>query len=369
MNQLLQKVSKMKICLLFNHLQLQDGVCRSAIAIANRIADNPDIELTLIPLFRVEKACYSFIDKRVKIKPVFGFYFRGITRLVSMLSSDLLYNWIIGNKYDVNIAFQFGHSIRIVAAGVSDQHRSIAWMHGYDEGLFYKDEYRKIGKVICVSKSNAQRLKIELPEVKVDYNYNPIDDEGIRRQGMQSIDMPHSTVGIKFISVARMSPEKGFKTLLKCVSRLKNEGYLFSLWLVGSGPLLNELMSDAKEMNISDCVSFLGHQSNPHAYVSKADVYVCSSLTEGYSTTCTEAIMLGIPVLTTNCSGGQEIITDAGCGLIFEKDEDSIYNAMKMVLEKQQLINEWKEILKDTRENFSPTIRIKRFLKIIGYAK
>lgn len=41
--------------------------------------------------------------------------------------------------------------------------------------------------------------------------------------------------------------------------------------------------------------------------------------------------MQGIPVLTTNCSGGQEIISEAGCGRIFGMDEDSIYNAMKEV--------------------------------------
>ena len=356
----------MKICLIFNHLQLQDGVCRSAIAIANRLADYKNIELTLIPLFKVDKECYKYIDKRVAVKTVFGFYFRGFTRIVSKIPSSLLYKYIVGDKYDVNIAFQYGHSIRIVAEGVNDNHKSIAWMHGYDEGLVYKDDYKKIGKVVCVSQCNAQRLKSELPDIDVDYNYNPIDDESIRLQGQQTAEMPKSN-DVKFVSVARMSPEKGYDTLLKCVQRLKNSGYKFSLLLLGDGPILNELKRYAEELHIADFVTFLGQQSNPHAYVSKADVYICSSIKEGYSTTCTEAIILGIPVLTTNCSGGQEIISEAGCGRIFGMDEDSIYNAMKVVLENPHLIKEWKEVLQTTRKKFSPEIRIQRFLNIVGY--
>lgn len=351
---------------MFNHLQLQDGVCRSAIAIANRLAGYPSIEITLIPLFKVDKECYKYIDKRVAVKKVFGFYFRGFTRVVSQIPSSLLYKYIVGDKYDVNIAFQFGLSIRIVAVGVNDNHKSIAWMHGYDEDLVYADEYKKIGKVVCVSQSNAQRLKSELPDLDVDYNYNPIDDVSIRQQGIQSIEIPKSD-NICFISVARMSPEKGYDKLLKCVQRLKNAGYKFSLWLLGDGPLLSDLKRYAEELQITDCVTFLGRQSNPHAYVSKSDAYICSSTKEGYSTTCTEAIMLGIPVLTTNCSGGKEIIEESGCGRLFGMDEDSIYNAMKEVLENPHLINEWKKILQTTRKQFSPEIRIKRFLNIVGY--
>lgn len=63
----------MKICLIFNHLQLQDGVCRSAIAIANRLAGYPSIEITLIPLFKVDKECYKYIDKRVAVKKFLAF--------------------------------------------------------------------------------------------------------------------------------------------------------------------------------------------------------------------------------------------------------------------------------------------------------
>lgn len=354
-----------RICLMYNHFQLQDGVNRSAMAIANELVKRDDVEVTLIPIYKYDKECLPYVDKRVKIKPIFGFYFRGLTRFVHKIPAKWIYKIFVGNKYDVNIAFQYGLSEKVIASGTHRSHASIGWMHCFDEGMTQKCYYEKMDKMVCVSKCNAERLKTELPNVEVDYNYNPINDVSIREQGGQPIPIERPQ-GILFVSVARMSPEKGYETLLHCVTRLKKDGYKLNLWLIGDGPILNKLKNLSREFHIDDVVTFLGQQANPHAYVSKTDVYICSSETEGYSTTCTEAVMQGIPVLTTNCSGGEEIINDAECGLLFEKDEDSIYFAMKKVLDNPSLIDEWKQILQNTREHFSPQYRIKRFLRIVG---
>ena len=353
---------KRKIILIYNQFQLQDGVNRSAMAIANELVKRDDVDVTLMPIFKYDKKCYDFLDKRVKVKPIFGFYFSGFTRLVAKIPAKLLYKYFVSDKYDVVIAFQYGHSLRIVASGVAESHQSLAWMHCYDEGLTAREQYIKIGNVICVSKCNAERLRLELPEVNVDFNYNPIDDESIREQGKEKISSISNV--FTFVSVARMSPEKGYVNLLNCVKRLKEDGFKFKLWLIGDGPMLDELKKKTQKLMISDYVHFFGQLSNPHSYVSKADVYVCSSTVEGYSTSCTEAIMLGIPVITSNCSGGQEIVEEAECGLLFDMDVNSIYNGMKYVLENPLIVNEWKKKLEMTKVRFSPSYRFKRFLNI-----
>ena len=355
---------KKKICMMYNHFQLQDGVNRSAMAIANELAKRNDVEITLIPIFKFDKECFRYLDKQVVVKPVFRTYFRGFTKIVSKIPSKLMYNIWISDKYDVNIAFQYGQSMRIVSSGVNTKHKSIAWMHCYDEGLLYKREYEKIGNVVCVSQCNAGRLRKELPTINVDYNYNPIDNNSVREQGRQPIPQQRPVCTL-FVSVARMSPEKGYDNLLQCVSRLKQDGYIFHLWLVGDGPILRNLIEKAKKLQIEKFVTFWGQQLNPHAFVSKADVYICSSTVEGYSTASTEAIMQEVPVLTTNCSGGEEMIKESECGLLFGMDEESIYSAMKSVLDNPTIINDWKQTLKVTRERFSPNYRFKRFLKIV----
>ena len=130
-----------KICLMFNHLQYQDGVSRSAIAIANNLTRMQLAEVTLMPLFINDKSSHSLVDCGVKIKPVFGFYFKGFASLIHKLPMCLFSRLVYGqDKYDIEVAFQYGLSLRCVAAHGSSAAK-YAWVHTYDEGLRFKSEY------------------------------------------------------------------------------------------------------------------------------------------------------------------------------------------------------------------------------------
>lgn len=352
--------------MMFNHFQLQDGVCRSAIAIANLLVERDDVDVTLIPLFKYDKEALMYISGKVQVKPVFRTYYKGMSNLVQKIPARWLYKMIVGDKYDVNIAFQYGTSQVIISAGNDNKKLSIGWMHGYDNGMVMKPYYLKLDKMVCVSKCNAIRLQKDLDgTIPVDYNYNPIDDEYVREQGNQQnqSDKPNNFL---FATVGRLSPEKGYVRLLNCVSRLKQEGFLFTLWIIGDGPMMNDLQDQARALSLDDYVIFWGRQNNPHSYTAKADVFICSSLSEGYSTACQEAIMLNVPVISTNVSGAEEIISDAGCGEVFESTEDAIYTGMKKVLDNPLIVAEWKEKLKTTKYKFSPAKRFERFLNIVG---
>lgn len=352
--------------MMFNHFQFQDGVCRSALAIANLVAARNDVEITLIPIFNYEPKVMNLVSDRVKVKPVFRFYFHGFSKLLDMLPKKLLYKLFIGDHYDVNIAFQYGISEKIIASGTHRSHASIGWMHGFDEGMTLKEDYLKMDKMVCVSRCNADRLSAELGgKIPVDYNYNPINDEQVRNQGNMPIEVtPNRTM--QFVSVGRMSPEKGFSRLLKVMKQLADERYDFGLWLIGDGSQLAALKQEVQDLNLDNYISFLGKKDNPHAYTSKADVFVCSSFTEGYSTACTEAIMLNVPVISTKVSGAKEIIDEACCGLLVDSNEQALYEGLKQILDHPQIVEKWKETLAVTKYNFSPSKRIKRFLDIVG---
>lgn len=386
-----------KIIILFNHFQIQDGVARCAIGMANALVQKPDTEVTIRPLFKFDSGMIDRLDSKVIVKPVFRHYFRGMSRIVAKLPMKLMHNWLIGDTYDVEVGLCMSLPIKIVAAypieeneshgydtghsnasmqprnlhcyGKSHRHAVMhyAWMHGYDIGLSLRPEYEKIGKVVCVSKFNADRLKAEAGDVfDIDYAYNLLNDEEIRVKGQESIPIILSA-GTQFVTVGRMSPEKGYIRLLEICRRLKEDGYTFNLWLIGDGPQREELELKAKELDVTDVAIFLGQQSNPHAYTSKADVFICSSYDEGYSTACTEAIMLGVPVITTDVSGGQEIIDEAESGLIVpKKDDDALYQAMKSVIEDKTIIESWKKTLAATKERFSYKNRAEKLYELFG---
>ena len=357
---------KKKICISFEHLVASDGVSRSAIAIAN-LLDEHGYDVTLVPLFRIENKLLGTVNSGVHLQKVFGFYFHGFAQIVDLFPDSLLYWWIFKrHHYDLEIAFQKDLPIKIIGARCNDgKPRRLAWIHTYDEGLALRKQYERIGKVICVSKQNSDRLSKELPSVVSDYSYNPIDEQVIIEQSKESIDIKRPSDCPLFVSVGRHSPEKGYIRLLDIIARLRNEGYKMKLWLIGGGVQHDELIDHSNRLGLQDIVYFTGQTSNPHKYTVHGDIFVCSSYREGYSTACTESIMLGIPVITTNVGGSREIIEDSGAGIHCDIDDESLYKAIKKVLDNPILITKWKNVLETNKNKFSQRMRTQKLFKIV----
>lgn len=353
-----------KICLVFNTLTDANGVARAAVAIANLLASSGKYKVTLVPLYSGKAKFSGTLEDKVKVSPFLPFYFKGLPHLVALLPPKILYKLVVKETYDLEIGFQFGLATKIIAS--SPNVSKVAWMHGYDYGLKLRDYYPKFKRVLCVSKFNANKLKQELnkPELDIDYCYNTIDDRKVCELGQETISA-NLPKGFKFVSVGRLSNEKGYSRLPKIVNKLKNEGYSFSIVLVGDGPLKSQILEEINQYGINDYFYFCGTQTNPHKFTSICDVFICPSYSEGYSNACTEAVMLGVPVLTTSVPGGEEIINDADCGLLVDNTDDSIYEGMRYILDNQELVTNWKARIKETKYKFSQSYRTERLLNII----
>lgn len=355
-----------RIIFAFNHLQYADGVARSVIGIANALAERQDVKVILRPLFKVNKAITDLLHPRVSVKPVFGFYVKGLSKLLYVLPRAVLYQLVFGRQADVAIGFQYGIATRAVVGGrrLSGTKRYI-WMHGYDEGLYMKADYLMADKVMCVSRHNAERLSAELEsKVPVYLCYNLVDDKLIYQQAEQPSDLMRPNVPL-FVTVGRLSPEKGFYRLVKVLGRLRDEGYTFHLWLIGDGPERGRLETLINQLALSEQVTLLGEQSNPHQYTNQADVFICSSFAEGYNTACCEASILGIPLISTDVSGAREMVQDAKAGLIVGLDDNSLYNGLSTILANSELVFQWKNTLQKTRENFYYETRIAQLCRVL----
>ncbi len=360
-----------KIAFVFGHLASSDGISRCAIAIANLIVANRDYDVTLIPLFTIEKEALETVDKRIHVKRVFGFYFHGMVRIVNIIPDSILYKRIVGKDcYDLEIGFAFGLATQMIGAkGINTPSKKILWMHTYDYNMVYREQYLRVGHVVNVSRLNSIKLKEELGDgIKIsDYCYNPINDERIIQEGKEPVNLSRGD-GLLFVSVGRHSPEKGYLRLITIVRKLIDDGFNFKLLLVGDGPEHEKLTEKIKDLNLEETIILTGATSNPHKYTAKADVFVCSSFREGYSTACTEALLLGVPIITTAVGGSQEQIDDAECGIRCGLKDENLYNALKYVLETPGVIREWKEILKNTKIRFTQQARSEKLFMIIDKA-
>ena len=356
-----------KIIFIFNHFQNEDGVCRAAIEIADGLAEYTEAEVTLCPLFKYDSSLKIKLDNRVIVRPIFKMYFRGFQKIVGLIPKRILYRFIVGGAYDCEIGFCSILPVQIVAA-FTDTNNKIsryAWMHGYDEGLPLRREYEKIGNLVCVSQYNRDRAQNELGNsVQVNYAYNPLSEINLLRMSQEKTECVDENI-IRFVSVGRISPEKGYDRLLHSAYRLVQEGYKFTLWIIGDGPDRIKLEKKRDELNLMN-VKLLGEQVNPHKYTVQADVFVCSSYSEGYSTACTESVMLGVPVISTDVSGATEIIQAANAGCVVDNSEEGIYKGMKAILSDPELLNEWKTNIQLGRKNFSSNERIKHICNVLN---
>ena len=178
--------------------------------------------------------------------------------------------------------------------------------------------------------------------------HNVIDVKSILSLAEQPADREYDDASLKLITVGRLAPEKNFSMLLSVVSELSIE-YSIELWIVGDGELRGEL-SEIKESKNLDNVHFLGYSDNPYPYIKKADMFVCSSLFEGYSTAVLESVVLSTPVITTDCAGMSEILGDGRFGMIVENSKEGLKKGIIKIINDPEILNKYRSELK----KFSP---------------
>ena len=83
--------------------------------------------------------------------------------------------------------------------------------------------------------------------------------------------------------------------------RLIDEGLNHHIYILGIGEDEDKINKYIKENNLQDTYTLLGFRDNPYKYVVKCDLFVCSSLREGFSTAVTESLVVGTPVVSTLC--------------------------------------------------------------------
>ena len=114
------------------------------------------------------------------------------------------------------------------------------------------------------------------------------------------------------VSLGRLVREKDYTTLLHAFALTRGKNLPHHLAIIGSGELDSELKQLATQLNIAEHVSFLGHLDNPYPYLKHANMFVMSSISEGFGLALVEAMSLALPCIATDCSSGPAEILDHG---------------------------------------------------------
>ena len=169
--------------------------------------------------------------------------------------------------------------------------------------------------------SGLKRQLGRLPGVRkkpIHLIYNPIIHEGFEAQFKSTPALPSVIEpGEPFaLAVGRLHRQKGYASLLRAFALVvrRKPSHLI---ILGEGEDHNKLQGLAKSLGISDRVHFLGYAANPLAYMRAADVFVLSSIAEGFGNVLVEALASGTPVISTDCPHGpKEILADGRYGTL-----------------------------------------------------
>lgn len=123
------------------------------------------------------------------------------------------------------------------------------------------------------------------------------------------------------VSVARLSREKDFGTLIRAVSLVRDRQPHFRVTIVGDGAERAKLELLAAELDVLDRIRFAGERSDIPKILATAGFFVSSSRTEGISLTLLEAMGVGLPILTTAVGGNPEIVDDGRTGRLVPSED------------------------------------------------
>lgn len=288
--------------------------------------------------------CQSQVKDHVKVLPFFfKRYVPGIIRLIAYLPPKWLYRLFIRGKYDVEIAASDGGAAKVIAGSTNKHARKVCWVHMdvVERGSKLKEFlhsdtarpiYEKFDTIACVSAQCLDKFRQKFgdyPDMRTVHN--PLPDDEIRKKATEYT--VECTAAVEFSTVGRLAVEKGFDRLIEASRRLRDEGHDFRVHIVGDGVLGNQLTQLVAQYGLEGTVFLHGYASNPYPYIAAADWYLCTSLDEAYPLSVGEALLLGTPVMGTDCSGVREWLGTNEYGMVLPNSTNGIYTGMKTALE------------------------------------
>jgi len=161
-------------------------------------------------------------------------------------------------------------------------------------------------KLVTVSKGIEDDLVHELKILPKSLHtiYNPFEIYKIQQKSRESIPLRRPYI----VHVGRLKKIKRQDILLKAYAKSNIDEDLI---ILGDGEELENLKKLTKKLNLISKVHFLGWKENPYPYLKHAKLFVLSSAVEGFGNVLAESLIVGTPVVSTNCqSGPSEILVD-----------------------------------------------------------
>ena len=328
----------------------------------------------------------QFLASDIHFRAVFPKEVPGNSKLMKLLTPAQLHRMCVKEHYDIEISYLEGPSARVISGCQDANTKLVSWIHVEQHtmerlsGSFRSERearecYDRFDQTVCVSQyvhdDFCRILNFQKP---CRVLYNTVESEKILAHADDTAPELMDDGKIRLMAVGTLKESKGYMRLLSIIKRLRDERYPVHLYILGIGPLQQEMESFIQANNLQETVTLLGYQTNPYKYVSKCDLFVCASFAEGFSTAATEALIVGTPVCTVEVSGMKEMLGEHNeWGIVTENSEEALYQGIKDLLDHPDKLTHYKEKAIERGKTFSTenTVRAgeEMLLKLIHKGK
>ena len=165
---------------------------------------------------------------------------------------------------------------------------------------------RWVDVVFYVSKAMEGSLKELLPSKPLVYTPN-----GVELQQFQNKMRRRKS---QLVAVGRLRWQKGYEYMIAAVNEVFKEHKDYVLLIIGTGVLEDQVKRQVESLGIKDRVKFLGTQPRGKIvdFLNESNIFIMSSVTEGFPKALLEAIACGTPVVVTDVGSCKEMAQNAG---------------------------------------------------------
>ena len=296
-----------------------------------------------LPVFQLSVGNLSFIN------PV------KIIRLIRFYKKEKIDTVIFSTSHDLKLG-----SLSAKIAGV----KNIVYLRGLAVPI--KDDFLNhiiFKSILTHIVANSQETKRSIltnfdksiQKDKVKMIYHGIETESSTLNGYTKIDdIVAKGKGVILGSAGRLTRQKGQHHLIEIARILKDKNVEFTLFIAGTGDLQAELESLIKKYKLENEVILLGFVSNMKGFMNSIDIFLLTSIWEGFGYVLVEAMIESKPVIAFDISSNPEIITKNETGILID------YPDLEMFAEKTKMLIENKILCQQIGERGKKSV-IDRF--------
>lgn len=196
----------------------------------------------------------------------------------------------------------------------------VSWVHSSLSNTSPKLQAKIQNKIeifdmhLAISQGIANEIATLYNQHNTHVIYNPIEDAPL-------LPRKNNT----FIYIGRIDANKRVHSLLKVLQNLQGDWHLDIYGSTGSENSDDAFREYINSLNLTQKVTFHGWVNNPWEHIEEAGVLLLNSKQEGFPLVIAEAMMRGIPVLSTDCpTGPSELIKNTINGWLYPIDQESL---------------------------------------------